>query len=59
MAGVRFSDDGGAERMETSSGNTSMEDGCLVLSPARPRCTLAELTHGMKPGDLPATPGRH
>jgi antitoxin ChpS len=37
--------------------NVAMEDGRLVLSPARPRYTLAELTQGMKPGDLPAAPG--
>lgn len=35
----------------------TVEDGRLVLSPARPRYTLTELLAGMKPGDLPTAPG--
>ena len=35
----------------------TVEDGRLVLSPARPRYTLAELLVGMKPGDMPTAPG--
>ena len=35
----------------------TVEDGRLVLSPVRPRYTLAELLAGMKPGDMPAAPG--
>lgn len=35
----------------------TVEDGRLVLSPARPRYTLAELLAGMKPGDMPTAPG--
>ena len=35
----------------------TLEDGRLVLSPARPRYSLAELLKGMKPGDMPAAPG--
>jgi antitoxin ChpS len=34
----------------------TIEDGRLVLSPARPRYSLAELLAGMKPGDMPASP---
>lgn len=32
----------------------TLEDGRLVLSPARPRYTLDQLLAGMKPGDMPA-----
>lgn len=35
----------------------TMEGGRLVLSPTRPRYTLAELTKGMKPGDMPTAEG--
>ncbi len=35
----------------------TMEDGRLVLSPTRPHYTLAELTRGMKPGDMPTAQG--
>ncbi|MFT3818335.1 MAG: antitoxin [Rubrivivax sp.] len=35
----------------------SVEDGCLVLAPARPRYSLAELLEGMKPGDMPTAKG--
>ena len=35
----------------------TVEDGRLVLAPARPRYTLAELLAGMKPGDMPAAAG--
>lgn len=35
----------------------TVEDGRLVLSPARPRYTLDELLKGMKPGDMPTAPG--
>ena len=35
----------------------TLEDGRLVLSPARPRYSLAELLHGMKPGDMPTAKG--
>jgi antitoxin ChpS len=35
----------------------TVEDGRLILSPARPRYTLAELLAGMKAGDMPAAPG--
>jgi antitoxin component of MazEF toxin-antitoxin module len=35
----------------------TMEAGRLVLSPARPRYTLADLTKGMKPGDMPTAEG--
>jgi antitoxin component of MazEF toxin-antitoxin module len=35
----------------------TLEDGRLVLSPARPRYSLAELLAGMKPGDMPTAPG--
>jgi antitoxin ChpS len=35
----------------------TVEDGRLVLSPARPRYTLDELLAGMKPGDMPTAPG--
>lgn len=34
----------------------TVEDGRLVLSPARPRYTLAELLAGMRPGDMPTAP---
>lgn len=34
----------------------TVEDGRLVLSPARPRYTLDELLAGMKPGDMPTAP---
>ena len=34
-----------------------IEDGRLVLSPARPRYSLAELLDGMKPGDMPTAKG--
>ena len=35
----------------------TVEDGRLVLTPARPRYTLTELLAGMKPGDMPVAPG--
>ena len=35
----------------------TVEDGRLVLSPARPRYSLAELLAGMKPGDMPTAIG--
>jgi antitoxin ChpS len=35
----------------------TVEDGCLVLAPTRPRHTLAELLAGMKPGDMPTAKG--
>ena len=35
----------------------TVEEGRLVLSPTRPRYSLAELLAGMKPGDMPAAPG--
>ncbi len=35
----------------------TLEDGRLVLSPTRPRYKLDELLAGMKPGDMPASPG--
>ncbi len=35
----------------------TVEDGRLVLSPARPKYALAELLAGMKPGDMPTDPG--
>lgn len=35
----------------------TVEDGRLVLSPARPHYTLADLLAGMKPGDMPTAPG--
>jgi len=35
----------------------TVEDGRLVLSPARPRYSLAELLAGMKPGDMPTAKG--
>ena len=34
----------------------TLEDGRLVLSPARPRYSLDQLLSGMKPGDMPAAP---
>ena len=34
-----------------------MEDGRLVLSPARPRYSLDELVRGMKSGDMPTAEG--
>jgi antitoxin ChpS len=34
----------------------TLEDGRLVLAPARPRYTLDELLAGMKPGDMPKAP---
>ena len=40
-----------------SSVAVAVEDGRLVLSPSRPRYTLAELLAGMKPGDMPTAPG--
>lgn len=36
-----------------SSVAVTLEAGRLVLSPVRPRYTLAELLAGMKPGDMP------
>jgi antitoxin ChpS len=35
----------------------TLEDGRLVLSPARPRYSLTDLLAGMKPGDMPTAPG--
>lgn len=35
----------------------TLEDGRLVLSPARPRYSLSELLEGMKPGDMPTAKG--
>lgn len=35
----------------------TIEDGRLVLSPVRPRYTLADLMRGMKPGDMPTAEG--
>ena len=35
----------------------ALEDGRVVLSPARPHYTLAEMLSGMKPGDLPTALG--
>ena len=35
----------------------TVEDGRLVLSPARPRYSLGELLAGMKPGDMPTAKG--
>ena len=35
----------------------TLEDGRMVLSPARPRYTLEELLAGMKPGDMPTARG--
>ena len=35
----------------------TLEAGRLVLTPTRPRYTLAELLAGMKPGDMPTAPG--
>ena len=35
----------------------TLEGGRLVLSPSRPRYTLAELLAGMKPGDMPTAAG--
>jgi antitoxin ChpS len=35
----------------------TVEDGRLVLAPARPRYTLDQLLAGMKPGDMPKAPG--
>jgi len=35
----------------------TVEDGRLVLTPTRPRYTLAELLAGMKAGDMPTAPG--
>ena len=35
----------------------TVEDGRLVLSPVRPRYSLAELLDGMKPGDMPTAKG--
>jgi len=40
-----------------SSVAVTVEDGRLVLSPARPRYSLAELLEGMKPGDMPTAKG--
>ena len=40
-----------------SSVAVTVEDGRLVLSPARPRYTLAELLEGMNPGDMPSDKG--
>ena len=34
----------------------TVEDGRLVLAPARPRYTLAQLLAGMKPADMPTDP---
>ncbi len=39
-----------------SSVAVTLEDGRLVLSPTRPRYSLAELLAGMKPGDMPTAP---
>jgi antitoxin ChpS len=36
-----------------SSVAVTVEEGRLVLAPAHPRYTLAELLTGMKPGDMP------
>ena len=35
----------------------TLENGRLVLSPARPHYTLDELLVGMKAGDMPTAPG--
>jgi len=35
----------------------TVEDGRLVLTPARPRYSLADLLEGMKPGDMPTVKG--
>jgi antitoxin ChpS len=35
----------------------TLENGRLVLAPARPRYSLDELLAGMKPGDMPTAPG--
>ena len=35
----------------------TLENGRLVLTPARPRYTLDELLAGMKAGDMPTAPG--
>ena len=35
----------------------TLENGRLVLSPARPRYTLDELLAGMRAGDMPTAPG--
>ena len=35
----------------------TVEDGRLVLSPARPRYTLGDLLAGMKAGDMPGAKG--
>ena len=35
----------------------TLENGRLVLSPARPRYTLDELLAGRKAGDMPTAPG--
>ena len=35
----------------------TVDDGRLVLSPVRPRYSLAELLAGMKPGDMPTAKG--
>ena len=37
--------------------DVTMEDGRLVLSPARPRYSLDELVRGMQPGDMPTAEG--
>ena len=37
--------------------DVTLEDGRLVLSPARPRYSLDELVRGMKPGDMPTAEG--
>ena len=37
--------------------DVAMEDGRLILSPARPRYSLDELLKGMRRGDMPATEG--
>ena len=36
---------------------STLENGRLVWSPARPRYTLDELLAGMKAGDMPTAPG--
>ncbi len=35
----------------------TLEEGRLILTPARPRYSLSELLAGMKPGDMPTTEG--
>ena len=40
-----------------ASAAVTLQNGRLVLSPARPRDTLDELLAGMLPGDMPTAPG--